>query len=454
MYCIIDVETTGTNPGSEKITEIAIYRHDGKQITDTFTSLVNPERPIPWRITQLTGISDKMVEKAPLFCEIAKKIVEITEGCTFVAHNAAFDYNFIKTEFARLAYNYSRNRLCTVRLSRKLIPGLPSYSLGNLCSSLNIPIESRHRAAGDAFATVKLFELLLSLQPEEETRSFKGLATGFDPEILMALPEETGVYYLHNQAGDVIYTGKSLNIKDRIIQHLSNPTTRKAVEMNANISDISYELTGSELIALLLESAEIKRLLPVYNRAQRRTSFSWGLFAQSDVNGYIHFDIKRIKAGDNPITSFTTKTQGRNELFRMAESFNLCQRLCNLYNTKGACFHYTLNQCHGACIGEEPAESYNQRARSAIEPFLFDHDSFLIIDKGRSFDERSVVLIQNSTYKGFGFINTTEGLSTDDLINCIKPMNDNRDARQIIKQHLKLHKVEKIIPIQASTDFL
>ena len=140
MYCIIDVETTGTNPGSEKITEIAIYRHDGKQITDSFSSLVNPERPIPWRITQLTGISDKMVEKAPLFCEIAKKIVEITEGCTFVAHNAAFDYNFVKTEFARLSYNFSRNRLCTVRLSRKLMPRLPSYSVGNLCASLSIHI--------------------------------------------------------------------------------------------------------------------------------------------------------------------------------------------------------------------------------------------------------------------------------------------------------------------------
>lgn len=454
MYCIIDVETTGTNPGSEKITEIAIYRHDGKQITDSFSSLVNPERPIPWRITQLTGISDKMVEKAPLFCEIAKKIVEITEGCTFVAHNAAFDYNFVKTEFARLSYNFSRNRLCTVRLSRKLIPGLPSYSLGNLCASLNIPIESRHRAAGDASATVKFFELLLSLQPQEESKSFKGLATGFDPKILMALPEETGVYYLHNQAGDVIYTGKSLNIKDRVIRHLSNPTTRKAVEMNANISDISYELTGSELVALLLESQEIKRLLPVYNRAQRRTNFSWGLFATADTNKYIHFDIKRIKIGDNPITTFTTKTQGRNELFRLAENFNLCQKLCHLYITKGACFHYTLNQCPGACIGEEPAESYNKRANAAIEPFLFDHESFIIIDKGRTFDERSVILIRNSTYKGFGFINITDEASIDDLINCIKPMNDNRDARQIIKQHLKLHRVEKIIPIPALNEYL
>ena len=163
MYSIIDIETTGGNPKTEKITEISVFLHDGTRITDEFTSLVNPERSIPAFITEITGISNNMVADAPRFYEIAKKIVEITNDRTFVAHNAPFDFGFICEEFRQLGYVYSRNILCTVKLSRKMIPGLRSYSLGKLCSDLNIRTENRHRAKGDALATLKLFEMLLSL---------------------------------------------------------------------------------------------------------------------------------------------------------------------------------------------------------------------------------------------------------------------------------------------------
>ena len=164
MYSIIDIETTGGSPKTEKITEIAVFLHDGTRVTDEFTSLVNPERSIPSFITEITGISNKMVAKAPKFYEIAKDIVELTNDRAFVAHNAPFDYSFICEEFRQLGYVYSRNMLCTVKLSRKMIPGLRSYSLGKLCSDLNIRIENRHRAKGDALATVKLFEMLLTLE--------------------------------------------------------------------------------------------------------------------------------------------------------------------------------------------------------------------------------------------------------------------------------------------------
>ncbi|WP_319229230.1 3'-5' exonuclease [Draconibacterium orientale] len=161
MFSIIDIETTGQSYKNGKITEIAIYQHNGQEVTDSFSTLINPEMDIPFFITELTGINNEMVRTAPKFYQVAKKIIEMTMGRTFVAHNASFDYKFIKEEYARLGYNYHRKTMCTVKLSRKLLPGHPSYSLGKLCADLGIEINGRHRAAGDALATAKLFNILV-----------------------------------------------------------------------------------------------------------------------------------------------------------------------------------------------------------------------------------------------------------------------------------------------------
>lgn len=161
MFIIVDIETTGNNYKFGKITELAIYQHNGQKITNHFNTLINPEMDIPFYITKLTGIDNNMVKNAPKFYDVARNIVELTASRTFVAHNVNFDYNFIKEEFARLGYNFDRKTLCTVKLSKKLLPGHQSYSLGKLCSDLGIEINDRHRASGDALATVKLFEILL-----------------------------------------------------------------------------------------------------------------------------------------------------------------------------------------------------------------------------------------------------------------------------------------------------
>lgn len=161
MFAIIDIETTGNKYNYGKITEIAIYQHNGQEVTGEFSTLINPEMDIPMFITSLTGITNKMVKDAPKFYEVAKKIIEMTEGRTFVAHNVSFDYKFIKEEYRRLGFDYNKKTLCTVKLSRKFLPGHRSYSLGKLCSDLGININGRHRAAGDAHATVKLFEILI-----------------------------------------------------------------------------------------------------------------------------------------------------------------------------------------------------------------------------------------------------------------------------------------------------
>ena len=161
MYVIVDIETTGLKASEEKITEVAMIRHDGERELERWSSLINPEKPLSWRISQLTGITDDMLFDAPKFHEVAKKIVEFTEECTFVAHNARFDYSFIQNEFQNLGYDFLRPYLCTVRLARKVIPGHPSYSLGNISRDLDIQIENRHRAMGDAEATAKLFEIIM-----------------------------------------------------------------------------------------------------------------------------------------------------------------------------------------------------------------------------------------------------------------------------------------------------
>ena len=454
MYAIVDIETTGGSARLEKITEIAIFLHDGDQITGEFSTLVNPERNIPYFITNLTGITNEMVEDAPRFYEVAKSIVELTEGRTFVAHNARFDYSFIREEFKSLGFNFRRNILDTVSLSRKLFPGHRSYSLGNLCRDLNITINGRHRAAGDALATVRLFERILEKDLEVNghrsrlTRNtmVSKLNPSLDLSKLEKIPEEPGIYYFYNEKGDLIYIGKSRNLQQRISTHLSNNTTSRAMEMRDLIAGIDWEVTGSELIALLKESFEIKANKPVYNRAQRRTSFRWGIFSFTDDAGYLNFRYGSIDCDETPISVFSSKEKVRGKLSSLIETFGLCQKLCGLYDTAGPCFHHQVGLCKGACCGAETPEEYNARASAVLEEFLFTRRNFFIIDRGRDESERCVVKIINGKYAGYGYFNINDmGFGLSALHECIKPAPDNRDIQVILKQYLRNNRVEKIL---------
>jgi DNA polymerase-3 subunit epsilon len=454
MYAIIDIETTGGSARNEKITEVAIYLHDGNRITGEFVTLVNPERNIPYFITNLTGITNEMVEDAPRFYEIAKKIVEFTDGRIFVAHNARFDYSFIRQEFKSLGFNFKKSILDTVSLSRKLIPGHRSYSLGNICKDLSISINGRHRAAGDALATVKLFEILLEKDREisgntsvllKNTRVSK-LHPKLDINKLDTIPDEPGIYYFYNEIGDLIYIGKSRNLQQRVNTHLSNNTTNRSMEMRDLIADIDWELTGSELIALLKESSEIKKNKPIYNRAQRRTGFQWGIFSFTDINGYINYRYGQLNDNEEPVSVFTSKERTKSKLNSLVEKHGLCQKLSGLYDTEGACFHFQVGICKGACAGKEPAKEYNERASKAIEEFVFTRRNFFVIDRGREQDERCAVKIVNGKYAGFGYFNINEmGFGLTAVHECIKHAADNSDIQVIIKQYLKSNKVEKII---------
>ena len=454
MFAILDIETTGGSPNTEKITEIAIFFHDGEKVVDEWSTLINPEKPIPYFITGLTGITNEMVADAPKFYEVAKEIVDRTEAYTIVGHNVNFDYSFIKSEFKRLGFDYSRKTLCTVKLSRKIIPGHKSYSLGKICKDLGIEIRDRHRAAGDALATVKLFEYLRDSQNgnelnliSEPTGRYKNLNENLTVDDIEKLPEECGTYYFFDENKQLLYIGKSKNIRHRVLSHLGNATSKRSMEMKERIHNISYELTGSELIALLKESREIKEMKPVYNRAQKKSSFYWGLYTGKDEYGYITFRLQRIsETPDDPVTCYNNKKEAREAVTRMVERNWLCQKLTGLYQTDGACFHHTIRQCNGACVQAEAVATYNKRAEALLDSLKLDRGNVLIVDRGREPEERSLVRIEKGMYLGYGYISVNDTyLGIDQMLDCIYPALDNRDIRQILKNWLKTNKVEKML---------
>lgn len=450
-YAILDIETTGGKYNEEGITEIAIYRFDGEQIIDQFISLVNPERPIQPFVVNLTGINNEMLRNAPKFYEIAKRIVEITKDAVLVAHNAKFDNRILTTEFDRLGYTFEKETLCTVELAKQLLPDLPSYSLGKLVRSLGIPITDRHRAQGDAKATVSLFKMLLM---KDSNKDIVKQFVKKDPkrqvetkllDLIAKAPSETGVYYMYDEKGNIIYIGKSRNIKKRITQHFTNDN-KKSKQIQLKVHAVTFEKTGNELIALLQENDEIKRHKPKYNKALRRTVFLYQLSTFVDSNGYINFKIEKADARKKSVTTFSNYQSAKNNLDAIITKYNLCQKLAGLHNTKGSCFNYGIKECNGACVTEEDPDYYNARAQDFLNHTSFENQNMLIIDTGRTADERSVVLIKDGKFKGFGFYNLNFQITNPEILkSIIRPMENNKDAQHIIKSYLRKRKNVKIV---------
>lgn len=457
MYAILDIETTGGKYNEEGITEIAIYRFDGHEIVDQFSSLINPERPIQPFVVNLTGINNEMLRQAPKFYEVAKRIIEITDDCILVAHNALFDNRILTTEFDRLGYPFEKQTLCTVELAKKLIPDMPSYSLGKLVRALGIPLTDRHRAQGDAKATVSLFKMLLAKDTSKQIISEtvrKDPKKKLDSKLLNLvenIPSEVGVYYMLNEAGDVIYIGKSKNIKKRLSQHFTSEN-RKSKRIQQQVKSVSFEKTGSELIALLKESEEIKQIKPMFNRALRRSSYTHQLTSFVDENGYINLSIEKADGRKKAIITFSNFQQAKSELFKITEEYNLCQKLNGLYDSKNQCFNYTIKECYGACINKEPAEEYNARVKAFLEKKSFENQNMLIIDRGRDVEERAVVLIEGGKYKGYGFYNLNHQINNPEILKTIiNPMQNNRDAQHIIQNYLRSKKVLKTVNLSTNS---
>jgi DNA polymerase-3 subunit epsilon len=446
MFAIIDIETCSAKFDFRKgrIIEISILIHDGLSVVDEFTSLIHPECYISGYFTNISGITNAMVDEAPKFYEVAKKIIEITKDKIFVAHNVGFDYGFVKDEFASLGFQYKRDTLCTVRLSRKLIPGLKSYSLGNLCDSLGIENEARHRARGDAMATAKLFDVLMQVKSDHPVYRTKGLdeimvrrIDKIKKYVLDKLPEACGVYYFLDQDHQIIYIGKSTNMYNRALSHFNNKE-QKGRKMLNELYNVDFVKTGNELIALLHENDEIKKHKPKYNRLRKADAFSHCVDWEMNNKGIANFKIMPYELSNNAILSFTSYSSARNFLENIIDEYQLCIKYCGLADNEAVCFNHQIKKCNGICANEEEVEVYNKRALEIVKKHAYKQPNFAIITVGRTPEERAMVLILNNRFVGSGYFDEFVQLnSKEDFLDVIVKSDYYPDNDDLVRSWLK-----------------
>lgn len=405
-YAVVDIETTGDNASGSRITEIAIIVHDGITVLERYETLVNPKKEIPLPIFALTGINNEMVADAPCFDDVADRVLELLTDRIFVAHNVNFDYSFIKHELELAGHKWSARKLCTVRAARKIKPGLYSYSLGNLCHSLDIPLNNRHRAGGDADATAILLSRLLLWDNDGEiakmvkkTAQDQRLPPNLPPEDFEQLPEKPGVYYFYNQAKKVVYVGKAINLKKRVASHFTgHKTGSQRQNFLRDIHSISFEICATELMALILECSEINKLWPVYNTALKRFEPKYMLYEYEARNGYRYLAIGKLAKYQDSIEVFHSQYDGVTLLRNIASQFEIDHRFCKYgrqdEQATAANLDYSLPD----------TDAHNDKVARAIEFVQHNRPSFAIIDRGRTADERSCLWVEAGHFYGMGYL--------------------------------------------------
>ncbi len=454
MYAILDIETTGGKFNEEGITEIAVYRYDGQKVIDQLSSLVNPLQDIQPFVQRLTGINSKMLSNAPKFFELAKRIIEITKGCIIVAHNAEFDYRILQTEFRRLGYTFESQSLCTVALSQKLLPNAESYKLGNLVRSLGIPITERHRARRDALATLELFKLLQEKDSKKEIIStyVRELNKNKVPikflNVIEEIPSEIGVYYIYDSEGNILYIGKSKNIKKRVLNHLTGSNS-KSIKIQKKIARVSYEICGNENIALLKEQHEIKINQPILNHALKLRYFPIGICLNT-TKPYYKLIIEPVIHDKDYLEVFKNKKDANRKLREWIEKFTLCESHTSLGNPNKTCFRHGIKKCKGACVSAEQTKTYNKRLFKITESLEYPFKNMLLIDKGNCNGEMSFVFIQGSVFQGYGYFKLYHQIKTTIAIKArLTPIENNRDTEAIVRNFIRREKYKKIIDLDA-----
>lgn len=441
-YAIVDIETTGGYATGSGITEIAIFIHDGFKVIDRYQTLINPQKNIPLSIQAMTGINNEMVADSPLFSEVAGHVYEMLSGRVFVAHNVNFDFSFIKYFLQLEGYDFNPPKLCTVRMSRKICPGFHSYSLGKLCAALDIPINNRHRAGGDAEATAILFSRLLQWDTKgyiaamlKKGSGEQSLPPNLPRENFNGLPYVPGVYYFRNKAGKPIYVGKAANIHKRVSSHFtgSNPG-RQRQQFLRDIYAITYEECGTELMALLLEAIEIKRLWPLHNRAMKRNEPRFGLYVYEDQSGFLQLAVGKLAKNQMPVHTFNYQQDGINRLYKMVRDFQLCPQLCLLGNCTTTYFNFCCAENReNTCLKNMDVETYNQRVLRALDDLKNNLPSFAIVDKGRHADERSCIWVEKGNFCGMGYISHYTDLHTPEQVKeALTPYTGNHYMMQLI----------------------
>ena len=441
MYAVIDLEATGGKPGEERIIEVAIFMFDGRRIVDQFITLVRPDVPIPPFVQKLTGIRESDVQTAPRFHEIAKRIVQMTEGAVFVAHNAPFDYRILREEFARLGFDYLRVVLDTIPLTEKFLPGMPSYGLSTLCTELNIPHTRKHRADGDARATVHLLQILLDKDREKFIEGVylkQPAATGqhkFSVQIERYV-KTIGLYYLFNADGWVLYVGKSDQLRVRIDRHFLS-TSDKALALQTEVASIRVEETGSILLADILEHEELKKLKPPYNQAKDKYRLRFGLFAIETDDGLL-WDVRGIQL-EPPSLQVDSVADGVALLCRWAESRNwnladlLVPRLLPKQTTEG--------------ISREGLPATLADAHQALDSFLWPEGIAIYQDKGRDPGEKVVFVVDSGRRLGYAFVRLEQDVEDlPSLKNRLTLLSQVPYLRSLLADYVQSQRVKMVRP--------
>ena len=453
LYAIVDIETTGGYAAANGITEIAVCVSDGEKLVSHYHTLLNPVYTIPRYVVALTGISNEMVEYERPFSSIADELFEILNDKIFVAHNVNFDYSFVKHHLAQSGYKLNCKKLCTVRLGRQILPGMPGYGLGKICKHLGITIEERHRASGDAMATLKLFHHLLKCNTNGHVQSMLNkkskeqfLPPNLSSATIKKLPHQPGVYYFHDKKGKVIYVGKARDLSKRINSHFSNnKPNRQKQEFLKKIYNISYKTTATELMAFILESIEIKKLWPEQNRSMKRFEQSYGLYAFEDINGYMRLCIEKKKRNLKALYTFNHLFEGHSLLRKLMREFNLCPKLCFLQSENIKCQMLLEKKCHGACEQKESVIDYNQRVLQCISYLENELPSFALVDCGLQEEERSCILIEKGRFYGMGYLSSEiEASDLEDLKFRLTPYAENDYIRGLIYQYAERYSHKKI----------
>ena len=380
-FAIVDLETTGITATGDRITEIGIVLVENGAVTEEWQSLVNPECTIPAEIQALTGITDRMVANAPTFAKLAREILMRLEGRLFVAHNARFDYGFIKNAFRRLETPFTAEVLCTVRLSRRLYPHYSQHNLDALILRHKLNADDRHRALGDARITWALLDAMCRGNPPDAVDSaikallkMPSLPPQLSPGALDDLPEGPGVYLFYGVNALPIYVGKSVNLRDRVRSHFSSDyRSANDQRLSTEITRIEVEETAGELGALLREAQLVKSALPLRNhrlRKNRQLVFIrlTDLTIPPEMVPFAEFDPGETKGLYGP---FPAKPRAKTLLQSLAADYGLCWKALGVQQSEGACFARQLHRCRGACVGEESMVQHNLRLLDALSEHRF-----------------------------------------------------------------------------------
>jgi len=454
LYAIVDIETTGGFAASNGITEIAVFITDGEKVIDQFQTLLNPVYTIPRFVEVLTGITNEMVADERDFKSIADELYELLHDKIFVAHNVNFDYSFIKHHLAAAGHDLNCKKLCTIRLGRKILPGLRGYGLDKICRHLDIEISGRHRASGDGEATVKLFHHLLQCDTNGHVQTMlKGSSKEhfLPPNVpaleIKKLPSSAGVYYFHDKKGKVIYVGKARNLSKRVNSHFSNNKANKQKqEFLKKVYHVSYQETATELMAFILESIEIKKIWPEQNRSQKRFEQVYGLYYFEDSKGYLRLCIEKRKKTIKPLFTFNLLHEAHQFLKKLVSQYELCPKLCFLQAANVDCQALLEKKCKGACEQQESPEDYNSRVEACVEGLADDLPSFALVDNGLDSNEQSCILMENGSFYGMGYLPSDVKVHDIEAIKFhLTPYVENDYIRRMVLQYSDRYPAKKIL---------